>query len=517
MSASFTSADVSEFQVAKLQVFTQDTASAPTTPDGFMFDSYIDMFPGDAASVTVSGLPVQEESPGSWTFTREYASQAAIDSVFPGSMFPMHIQGGALGTLVETLVFPTPAFYPLPPALTAASFNASQGADPTEDLLIEWNTPGAGANAVFLAIHDVTNDTDVIDDFIPFIQTSFLIPASQLSPNTDYEIEIAFANMNLDSGNPAPGFGISSDAIAGYASITSISFTTGVEQLCDDVEYAGVVKISDYEQVADDTAPFNAFAYSFGAFSDSIIGGIATASVSGVGLPDSMIEYYPGSWDYESADFGTKLELDTLYPSSMTYMLHLEGGALGVRDQGVTIGVDDYPTAPYLVETGYSSLQMLDTTQDLSIEWASPTANVTQIIVDVYNLSTDTKVIETQLAEDATSILLVAGTLQPEVDYELVLNFVAAPQVTGDVCPGFGTGSMLIGGYISATTINFTTLGTSVCLADLTGDGLLNFFDISLFLQAFNAHDLTADFNGDELFNFFDISAFLVEYSAGCP
>ena len=56
-----------------------------------------------------------------------------------------------------------------------------------------------------------------------------------------------------------------------------------------------------------------------------------------------------------------------------------------------------------------------------------------------------------------------------------------------------------------------------VCLADLTGDGLLNFFDISAFLQAFGAQDSSADFNGDGLFNFFDISDFLAAFAAGCP
>ncbi|PCI09809.1 hypothetical protein COB72_05475 [bacterium] len=55
------------------------------------------------------------------------------------------------------------------------------------------------------------------------------------------------------------------------------------------------------------------------------------------------------------------------------------------------------------------------------------------------------------------------------------------------------------------------------CPADLTGDGSLNFFDISAFLSSFSAMDPIADFNGDGFFNFFDISAFLIAFSAGCP
>lgn len=57
----------------------------------------------------------------------------------------------------------------------------------------------------------------------------------------------------------------------------------------------------------------------------------------------------------------------------------------------------------------------------------------------------------------------------------------------------------------------------SSCLADLTGDGVLNFFDVSAFLAAFAASDQVADFTGDGAFNFFDVSAFLSAFTSGCP
>ena len=56
-----------------------------------------------------------------------------------------------------------------------------------------------------------------------------------------------------------------------------------------------------------------------------------------------------------------------------------------------------------------------------------------------------------------------------------------------------------------------------VCLADLTDDGLVNFFDVSAFLGAFSSEDPIADFDGNGVFNFFDVSAFLNAFSAGCP
>lgn len=55
------------------------------------------------------------------------------------------------------------------------------------------------------------------------------------------------------------------------------------------------------------------------------------------------------------------------------------------------------------------------------------------------------------------------------------------------------------------------------CPADFTGDGNLNFFDVSAFLSAFNSSNPAADFNDDGSYNFFDVSAFLMAFNGGCP
>ena len=57
----------------------------------------------------------------------------------------------------------------------------------------------------------------------------------------------------------------------------------------------------------------------------------------------------------------------------------------------------------------------------------------------------------------------------------------------------------------------------SDCIADLTGDGELDFLDISAFLSAFAANEAAADINMDGEYDFLDISAFLSSYNAGCP
>jgi hypothetical protein len=55
------------------------------------------------------------------------------------------------------------------------------------------------------------------------------------------------------------------------------------------------------------------------------------------------------------------------------------------------------------------------------------------------------------------------------------------------------------------------------CQADFDGNGLLNFFDVSAFIAAYNAADPAADLAAPfGTFNFFDISAFIALYNAGC-
>jgi len=66
-------------------------------------------------------------------------------------------------------------------------------------------------------------------------------------------------------------------------------------------------------------------------------------------------------------------------------------------------------------------------------------------------------------------------------------------------------------------SVNLPLTPTVDCPADLTGDGVLDFFDVSAFLSAFGSNDPIADFTEDGSFDFFDVSAFLTAFGAGCP
>ena len=85
---------------------------------------------------------------------------------------------------------------------------------------------------------------------------------------------------------------------------------------------------------------------------------------------------------------------------------------------------------------------------------------------------------------------------------------------------GEGNSIVMGGSFTMAGTVSASKVAAYVaasCPADLNGDGNLDFFDISAFLNAFANQDPIADFNGDGNFDFFDVSAFLNAFSAGCP
>ncbi|KAA0213993.1 MAG: hypothetical protein DYG94_03015 [Leptolyngbya sp. PLA3] len=54
------------------------------------------------------------------------------------------------------------------------------------------------------------------------------------------------------------------------------------------------------------------------------------------------------------------------------------------------------------------------------------------------------------------------------------------------------------------------------CPGDFNDDGVLDFFDVQAFLQAFSAHHPAADLAADGVFNFFDAQTFLNLFSMGC-
>ncbi len=152
-------------------------------------------------------------------------------------------------------------------------------------------------------------------------------------------------------------------------------------------------------------------------------------------------------------------------------------------------------------------------------------------------------------ATSSGSVTSVEGTLQSAPNQDYVVEFFASPACDAS---GFGQGERYIGStsvttdaggsagfavslaastnageVVTATATRASTGETSEfsacvavaggCIPDLTVDGVLDFFDVSMFLNAYNAMDPLADLTGDGVFDFFDVSAFLNAFNVGCP
>jgi hypothetical protein len=123
-----------------------------------------------------------------------------------------------------------------------------------------------------------------------------------------------------------------------------------------------------------------------------------------------------------------------------------------------------------------------------------------------------------ELGWDGVQDILVAGWVaNAGFDFlsNQVLGGVPGPDNVGPRdSDGDGTNDLDFNAIAGDQFLNLSNPTVVTCPADLTGDGLLNFFDVSAFITAFSGG---ADYNGDGSTNFFDVSAFITDFNAGCP
>ncbi len=138
----------------------------------------------------------------------------------------------------------------------------------------------------------------------------------------------------------------------------------------------------------------------------------------------------------------------------------------------------------------------------------------------------------TDIGHDSTALWVGDGSeLVKLVEYDQTVDTDLGPIALGFDFGG-DTGRQVMNGVVDindngqvafAAFLRNGTIGVFVatpvesCVADFTGDGVLDFFDVSAFLNAFNAGDPSADLTGDGTLDFFDVSAFLNAFNAGCP
>ena len=161
------------------------------------------------------------------------------------------------------------------------------------------------------------------------------------------------------------------------------------------------------------------------------------------------------------------------------------------------------------------------------IQFAINNSNVAGVTVDsttgaaAVNTGLEMCIDLDELGWDGAQDILMAGWIANS-GFDFLSNQVlgglpSADQVGPRDADGDGVNDLDFNSIDGDQFVNLFNPVVPSCPADLNGDGMLNFFDVSAFLQAYNAMNPVADFNGDGMFNFFDVSAFLQAYNAGCP
>ena len=118
-----------------------------------------------------------------------------------------------------------------------------------------------------------------------------------------------------------------------------------------------------------------------------------------------------------------------------------------------------------------------------------------------------------RVAEYSNNSLLNTFQIELHFDGTIVISWERI-DLSDAIC-GISEGNGVDPDFMKSDLSNYPA--PSTCVADFSGDGMLDFFDISAFISAFGSQNPIADLNNDGLFNFFDISSFITLFSAGCP
>jgi hypothetical protein len=192
-------------------------------------------------------------------------------------------------------------------------------------------------------------------------------------------------------------------------------------------------------------------------------------------------------------------ELDNNQGSQGLYAQHINVSGNRVwSDSGKVLSAIDAN------ETGAVNAQVMD-------------GNFTALWIENTGAFASEQVLAYAVAPDGSNVWS-AGSVDVASDSAQRSRLTSTVSTDGFVIAGWQIGDF---GVADLQTHNINpdgTLGAAAsCPADLTGEGDLNFLDVSAFLAAYGMMDPVADFEPDGSFNFLDVSAYLAAYGMGCP
>ena len=198
--------------------------------------------------------------------------------------------------------------------------------------------------------------------------------------------------------------------------------------LTADTAFGGViqwllVKGPLYAQTVNNTEPTTADAWEMFALLQTDNPGDATSvTITGGGIAGSMGFDNNGGSSMWELDFevATQAELNATFPSSGSYILTLDGGALGQLTQAVTFGAEAYPDTPYLTGNSFLDAGNYDPSGDLTININSPgllTQNNGRTSLEIADASDENDLFIVQHDGAVTTLTVPGGTLDPNLSF----------------------------------------------------------------------------------------------------
>lgn len=385
-------------------------------------------------------------------------------------------------------------------------------------------SPGDTLSATYIDADDGNGNTNVVITATSVIDCS---PPTILTVSTsDVEPRSAVANIDLDEpAKVTVNYGTSIFALNN--SVTSSSFSTmhalNMTGLTDETSYVFTIDAEDqagnmssddnggagYAFTTPDIPDF--FTEAFGSGLDLEGFSLTLTPNGGVDGYDATIEPLAGGVLPFEPTNGTSVSLS----DDDSELVSITGGNM------VHLYGQSYDSF-YVGSNGYLTFGASDTDYTESLAEHFDTPRISGLFDDL-NPSNSGTVYSQQLADRmVVSYDMVtefspsnANTFQFQLHFDGTIVISWERVDVGDAIVGISEGAGQDPGFVESDLSSYPAPNN--CPQDINGDGILSFFDISAFINAFNSSDPVADFNGDGVFNFFDVSAFVTQFQAGCP
>ena len=403
-------------------------------------------------------------------------------------------------------------------ATFTASFTYADSAG--ADLLV---ADGATITATYIDADDGNGNTNVTVvatasiDCTPPVVTSVSV--------SDIEPRSAVANISLDEPSTiAIRYGTSPSNMSSEVSsfLRSTSHNLSISGLQDETTYYFAIEATDAAgNVSDDDN--GGAGYSFTTpdvpdfFTEEFTSGLDLEGLTLTFTPSDSVDDYvatiqplDGELPFEPTD-GTAVSLS----DDASEFISLTGGA------SVSLYGESY-NGIYIGSNGYITLGSSDTDYSESLEDHFSQPRISALFDDL-NPSDSGTVYRQQLSDrivvsyDRVTEFFAnnQNTFQIELHFDGTIVISWERIDSGDAIVGLSEGVGEDPDFVESDLSSYPAPNN--CVPDLNGDGVLDFFDVSAFINGFSSQDPSADLNGDGNFDFFDVSAFINAFATGCP